>query len=185
MVDKCIFCAIVAKKIPSMTVYEDDKFLTFLDIRPLNEGHVLVVSKQHYRWTYDVPEFGNYWEVAKKIAFAQMNSLNAKFVQFLTAGMGVHHAHIHVVPRYDDDGHGEYLDSSKVKQISEPRYKEILQSLKLSLSDSSYEQPTVEVKERKPRKPRKPRSDIGKHRARKRRTSDREPNWLKRELAQT
>ncbi|MBI2545155.1 MAG: HIT domain-containing protein [Candidatus Aenigmarchaeota archaeon] len=183
MDEKCIFCAIVAKKIPSLKVYEDDKFIAFLDIRPLTEGHVQVVSKNHYRWTYDVPEFGNYWEVARKIAFAQMNSLNAKYVQFLTAGMGVHHAHIHVVPRYDDDGHGEYLDPNKVKQISEPRYKEIMQTLKSSLSDSSYEQPAV-VEHVKERKPRKPRSDIGSRRTRRKRTKDTD-SWLKRELAQT
>lgn len=147
MEQKCIFCAIVANQIPSFKVYEDDNFIVFLDIRPLNKGHTLVASKKHYRWTYDVESFGSYWEVAKKIALAQIASLEAKYVQFLTAGMGVHHAHIHVVPRYENDGHGEYIDPSAVKQMTEQELRETSDKIKNAII---AEQPKIEEKAEEP-----------------------------------
>jgi len=66
----CIFCQIVAAKIPCHKVYEDKDFLGFLDIKPLNPGNSLLIPKKHYRWVYDVSNFGEYWEVARKIALA-------------------------------------------------------------------------------------------------------------------
>lgn len=143
MEQKCIFCAIIGNQIPSFKVYEDENFLAFLDIRPLNKGHTLVIPKKHYRWTYDVEAFGPYWDVAKKISLAIINSLEAKFVQFLTAGLEVPHAHIHVVPRYDADGHGLYPDPSGIKQFSEQEIKETVEKIKSALH---VEIPKVEEK---------------------------------------
>ena len=99
----CVFCKIVNGEIPATKVYEDDKFVGFMDIAPLNKGHVQLIPKVHYRWTWDVPEFGEYWEVAKKIALAQMKGLGAKMVEFLTHGMQVEHCHIWIVPIYGDE----------------------------------------------------------------------------------
>lgn len=169
MDQKCIFCSIVAKQMPSFKVYEDDNFIAFLDIRPLNKGHTLVVSKKHYRWTYDIEEFGSYWEVAKKMALATIVGLEAKFVQFLTAGLGVTHAHIHVVPRYENDGHGEYLDPSAVKQISEQELKETAEKIKSAIP---VEQPKVEEKVEEPVKE-------------KRRWTEEELEMMRRDLEQT
>ncbi len=143
MEQKCIFCAIVGNQIPSFKVYDDENFLAFLDIRPLNKGHALVIPKKHYRWTYDVDAFGPYWDVAKKLSLSLINSLGAKFVQFLTAGMEVQHAHIHVVPRYDDDGHGVYPDPSQTKQFSEHEMKETAEKIKSAIH---VETPKVEEK---------------------------------------
>ncbi len=143
MEQKCIFCAIVGNQIPSFKVYEDENFIAFLDIRPLNKGHTLVVTKKHYRWTYDVDTFGAYWEVAKKIALAQLSSLDAKFAQFLTAGLEVPHAHIHVVPRFEDDGHGIYVDPSNVKQMNETEFREVAAKIKSSIPE---EKPKIEEK---------------------------------------
>lgn len=142
MDQKCIFCAIVGNQIPALKVYDDQNFIVFLDIRPLNKGHALVIPKKHYRWTYEVEGFGPYWEIAKRIALAQMNTLEAKFVQFFTAGMGVAHAHIHVVPRYDEDGHGEYLNPANVKELPENEMKEIAEKLKNGIP----EEPKMEEK---------------------------------------
>jgi len=149
MEQKCIFCAIVGNQIPAFKVYDDNDFIAFLDIRPLNKGHALVIPKKHYRWTYDVEAFGPYWEIAKKIALAAVNSLNAKFVQFLTAGLEVPHAHIHVVPRFEDDGHGLYPDPSAVKQINEQEMKETAEKVKNGIP---AEQPKIEEKVEEPKK---------------------------------
>ncbi len=147
MEQKCIFCAIVGNQIPSFKVYDDENFIAFLDIRPLNKGHALVIPKKHYRWTYDVEAFGPYWEVAKKIALSQLNALEAKFIQFGSAGLGVAHAHIHVVPRYDNDGHGEYLDPSNIKQFSEQELRETVEKIKNAIP---VEKPKVEEKPPEP-----------------------------------
>lgn len=122
----CVFCKIVKSEIPCYKVYEDDKFLAFLDINPRVEGHTLVIPKKHYRWIYDVPEFGEYWEVAKKVGLSAKEALNAEFVTFVTHGLEVPHAHIHVMPRK----RGEYEFVPSVKSISKERMQEIAEKIK-------------------------------------------------------
>lgn len=103
MGDECIFCKIVKGEVPSRKVYEDQNYLGILDIAPLNKGHVQLIPKKHYRWVWDVPDFGGYWEIAGKIARAQMKALGAPMVEFLTHGMDVPHAHIWIVPIYGSE----------------------------------------------------------------------------------
>ena len=98
--DTCIFCKIAQGKAPSYRVYEDEYFVGFLDIFPISKGHTVLVPKKHYRWTYDVENFGAYWEAAKKTAVQIQKALNAPWLQFATHGQ-IPHAHIHIIPRYD------------------------------------------------------------------------------------
>lgn len=135
--NKCIFCEIAAKRLQTAAVYEDADFAAFLDVNPLNKGHTLVVPKQHVRWTYEVEKFGDYWEVAKAVALAAINSLGAETVNFVTMSMGVQHAAIHMIPRYKDDGHGELPMPGNVKQIS----KEEMQSIAAKLADAVARNP--------------------------------------------
>ena len=127
----CIFCKIVKGEIPSYKVYEDKNFFAFLDIAPLNPGHTLVIPKNHYRWTWDVPNFGEYWEVANKVAKATMEALNAPMVEFLTHGTEVHHAHIWVVPVYK--GEKGFINESERKQFNDQQLKEFSQKIKKSI----------------------------------------------------
>lgn len=126
----CVFCKIVKGEIPSYKVYEDADFLGFLDISPLNSGHVQLIPKTHYRWTWDVPNFGEYWEVARTVAKAQMKALNAPMVEFLTHGMDVHHCHIWIVPIYKDEAFINALDR---KSFSDAEMKEISDNIKKEL----------------------------------------------------
>lgn len=98
----CVFCEIVKGAIPAYKVYEDDEFVVILDANPATKGHLLAIPKKHYRWTYDVPNFGDYWEVARKVGQRAMQALGAEWLSFLTHG-GVAHAHIHILPRYEKD----------------------------------------------------------------------------------
>jgi histidine triad (HIT) family protein len=123
--DDCVFCKIVKGELPSYKIYEDDGFMAFLDIKPINKGHVLVISKKHYRWTWDVPEFGEYWEVVKKITTALIRGLSAEKVQYITLGEAVPHAHVHIIPRYKDDGLKPLPDWEKTKEISADEMKNI------------------------------------------------------------
>lgn len=125
--DDCVFCKIIAGQIPCYKVYEDNNFLGFLDIKPLNRGNSLLIPKVHYRWVYDVPNFGEYFEVAKKIALATMPVVGAKATSFLTLGYEVPHAHIRIIPRFDHDQHTHGIDTQAIviqtpedmKQISD------------------------------------------------------------------
>jgi len=123
--EDCVFCKIVRGDIPAYKVYEDADFIAFLDIKPINKGHVLVISKEHYRWTWEVPEFGRYWEVVKKITTALITSLSAERVQYITLGEAVPHAHVHIVPRYKNDGLKPLPDWDKTKEFSADEMKNI------------------------------------------------------------
>ena len=94
----CIFCKIVSKEIPANIVYEDADFLAFLDIRPQSPGHALIIPKKHYRWVWDVPNAGEYFEVAKKVALAQKKAFGTDFVLSKIVGEEIPHAHIWVFP---------------------------------------------------------------------------------------
>lgn len=94
----CIFCKIVAKKIPANIVYEDNDFLAFLDINPRSPGHVQVIPKKHFRWVWDVPNAGEYFEIAKKVAVAQRKAFLTDMVLCRITGEDVPHAHIWIFP---------------------------------------------------------------------------------------
>jgi histidine triad (HIT) family protein len=94
----CIFCKIVAKEVPANVVYEDDSFLAFLDINPQSPGHVQVIPKDHYRWVWDVPNPGDYFSVASKVANAQRKAFDTDWVLSRIVGDEVPHAHIWVFP---------------------------------------------------------------------------------------
>lgn len=99
MEPRCIFCKIVAGEMPSFNVYEDENYLAFMDIFPRTKGHTLVIPKKHYRWVYDVPNFGEYFEIAKKVAMNVQNVVKSRFISFVTVGEEVPHAHIHILPQ--------------------------------------------------------------------------------------
>ncbi|RLC34291.1 HIT family protein, partial [Candidatus Shapirobacteria bacterium] len=123
---KCIFCQIVSGQIPCYKVYEDDNFLGFLDIRPLNLGNSLLIPKKHYRWVYDLPNFADYWQVAKKIAIVTQKVVKSDFVSFLTLGLEVPHAHIRIIPRWLNDQHkGKGVDIDATINISASKMKQI------------------------------------------------------------
>ena len=99
----CVFCKIVRKEIPATVVYEDDHFLAFMDIHPHAAGHVQVIPKEHYRWVWDVPEIGHYFEVVQKIAKAQQKVFHES-VRSRVMGDEVHHAHVWLFPHPEETG---------------------------------------------------------------------------------
>jgi histidine triad (HIT) family protein len=102
--DNCIFCKIVKKEIPAEIVYEDKDFMVFLDIHPQSPGHVQVIPKKHYRWVWDTPNVGEYFEVAKKIALVQRKAFSTDFILSKVVGDEVPHAHIWVFPNKEVEG---------------------------------------------------------------------------------
>jgi histidine triad (HIT) family protein len=100
----CIFCKIVNKEVPAEIVYEDNNFLAFLDINPRSPGHTLIIPKEHYRWVWDVPNIGEYFEVARKIAIAQKRAFNVDLIRSQVYGNEVPHAHIWIYPEEGTEG---------------------------------------------------------------------------------
>jgi histidine triad (HIT) family protein len=103
MKDKdCIFCKIVRGEIPSFKIYENSEFLAILDIAQFVEGHTIVIPKQHYEFIWDVPNIGGYFEFVKSIG-NHYRELGYAYVDTLTFGRMVKHAHVHLIPHNEDD----------------------------------------------------------------------------------
>lgn len=125
----CIFCKIAAGQIPCNKIYEDKDYLAFLDIKPLNPGHALIIPKKHFRWVYDVDDQAGYWNLAKNIAQKMVKTLKAEYAMFVTWGLEVPHAHIHVIPRFDQHNDPGFIDWENVKQIPAEEMKRIAEKL--------------------------------------------------------
>lgn len=107
----CLFCKIIDKSIPSTGVYEDENVYAFLDIKPVNPGHVLVVPKKHSDGFHDAdPEVLKSWivttqKIAKAVTAAlQTDGFNLELNNGAIAGQVIPHLHLHIVPRRPDDG---------------------------------------------------------------------------------
>ena len=107
----CIFCKIANGEIPSRTIEENDMFRVVLDVGPATRGHALILPTEHYRNLYDLPEemAAEAVKMAKKVALKMKEKLNCDGVNIVqnneeSAGQTVFHFHMHVIPRYKDDG---------------------------------------------------------------------------------
>jgi histidine triad (HIT) family protein len=107
----CIFCKIVSGEIPSHKIDEDDKTVAFMDINPWTRGHALVIPKEHSRNIYDIgPEdLAAALATAQRVAIRLRDRFNAEGINILqssepVAMQTVFHTHVHVIPRYSDDG---------------------------------------------------------------------------------
>ena len=111
--EDCIFCKIIRGEIPSFKLYEDDLTYAFMDINPLNDGHALVIPKYHAENIYATPDewFGPTMSTVRRIASAVNKVVQPEGINLLQANgpgakQSVFHLHIHVIPRYADDGAG-------------------------------------------------------------------------------
>ena len=95
-----IFSKIIAGEIPAYKIAENDRFLAFLDIRPLQKGHTLVIPKVETDYIFDIAdaEFGELMLFAKRVASAIKATVPCKKVGMAVIGLEVAHAHIHLVP---------------------------------------------------------------------------------------
>jgi histidine triad (HIT) family protein len=110
--ENCIFCQIVSRKSPSSIVYEDDRYIAFLDIFPFSRGHTLVCPKEHGETIWDMKEsdIADLFQVASKVSKAVVNAVQADGFRFVqnngeAANQVVAHVHVHVIPvKMEDKG---------------------------------------------------------------------------------
>ena len=95
-----IFTKIVKGEIPCQKVYEDDKVLAFLDIRPVQPGHVLIIPKIQVEFVWDLPDdvYQDLMNVVKKLALHMREVLPQKYIHEAVVGTDVPHAHVHLIP---------------------------------------------------------------------------------------
>jgi len=110
----CIFCQIAAGELPASFVYQDDRVSAFLDIQPVNPGHLLVVPHRHAETLGELsPDVvGHMMTVAQRLmlrlhdADVRCEGINLFLAEGAVAGQEVDHVHLHVIPRFTEDGFG-------------------------------------------------------------------------------
>jgi histidine triad (HIT) family protein len=127
--ESCIFCKIVLRQAPSSVIYEDDAVMGFLDIRPLNLGHSLVIPKDHFVDIFGIPEkdLAAVHKATKRLSVAIKKATNADGISIIqqngkAAGQDVFHMHVHIVPRFL----GQKLKSfSELAEVERPFLNEL------------------------------------------------------------
>src|SRR3989344_2012885 len=111
MISDCLFCRIIRKEIPADIVYEDESIIAFFDINPANKGHTLVMPKNHSNNLLEDNEddLKNISIAVKNIGNAIMKATDAEGLNIISninsvAGQVIFHTHVHIVPRFKDDG---------------------------------------------------------------------------------
>lgn len=110
--NNCIFCKIIKGEIPSTIVYETKEVLVFMDIQPVNKGHVLIVPKKHAQLVSELDDIyiQNLMIIGKKVSKAIRQSkipcegINFYIADGEAAGQEVPHVHLHLIPRFKNDG---------------------------------------------------------------------------------
>lgn len=109
--ENCIFCKIANGEIPSKTLYEDEGYRVILDLGPAAKGHALILPKNHYANLYELPDnmASQVMLLAKKMAAQMTEKLQCDGFNLMqnngeAAGQTVFHFHMHLIPRYKDDG---------------------------------------------------------------------------------
>ncbi len=124
MESECIFCKISKNQAPALKIYEDDYILAFLDINPATYGHTLVIPKQHYKDIFDIKSeiLEKIIKVVKIISERSIDRLGCTGVNIVNANgkdaqQSVFHFHIHIIPRYSNDGMDLWFHRRNSKRI--------------------------------------------------------------------
>ncbi len=136
----CVFCEIINRKSPAHIIYENSQLISFLDIEPINEGHVLIVPKQHVDTIEEISDetLTVIMGVAKKIVIALKEIYGNEGYSIMQNGgkfCDFGHAHFHVFPRYENDGFG-WTYGSEEKDVNAQIAEEIRKQLE---SNKEYE----------------------------------------------
>ena len=130
----CIFCKIANNEVNSYKIYEDEKFLAFLDISQLTLGHTLVIPKKHYETIFDLDEETSkeMFNLVRKLSIQIKNATNCEGINIFNnngevAGQAVSHFHIHILPRYTKE---ELTINAKGKSLTEQEFIELAEKLR-------------------------------------------------------
>jgi len=135
--DSCIFEKIIKGEIPAAKVWEDENFLAFLSIAPINPGHTLVIPKKHIEYVFDLDptDYTQLMIACRPIADAIKKAFNPKTgkVGILVEGTGVPHVHVHLIPV---NNNGDINFSRARHDVSFEELQENAEKIKSSLEAS-------------------------------------------------
>jgi histidine triad (HIT) family protein len=141
MNDYCVFCEILAGEKPASFLYQDDHCSAFMDIQPVNPGHLLVVPNVHARHLADLDEEtgAQLFRVGQRLARALRRSgvrcegVNLFLADGKAAGQEVFHVHLHVIPRYAGDGFGFHFSPAYYELPKRPELDQLAKQIRSSL----------------------------------------------------
>lgn len=139
--DECIFCDILSGKLPSSIVHRDEFCTAFMDIQPVNSGHVLIIPNDHASFLADLDEEtgAQLFRIAQRTAAAlRVSGVKCEGVNFFLADgeaamQDVFHVHLHVFPRYKGDGFGLQLSPDYFIKPERMELDEIAQDISSAL----------------------------------------------------
>lgn len=119
----CIFCKFVKNEVTCAKVWENENFLVFLDIAPINPGHILLIPKNHNEDIFKLEDdlYSEIFKIAKKLSEPLKKITDAKRIGMVIEGFGVDHSHLHLVPLYK----GHELNPERAKKASEDELKQM------------------------------------------------------------
>ena len=131
--ENCIFCNLAGGEIPTATLYEDEDFRVILDANPAAKGHALIIPKEHYANLYELDDelAGKVLVLAKKMITKLTDILGCDGYNIVqnngeAAGQTVFHFHMHLIPRFKDDGVGV---TWKMGELTEEDKNDILSKM--------------------------------------------------------
>lgn len=131
--ENCIFCKIAGGEIPSRTIYEDEEFRVILDLAPATKGHALILPKNHYKNLYELSDetAAKVFPLAKKMANVMTQKLGCDGFNIIQnnnqiAGQTVFHFHVHLIPRYNDDGQNLVMKPTETTDTELDAVKDLL-----------------------------------------------------------
>lgn len=176
---QCIFCQIIAGKVQSKKVYEDDKSIAILDINPANPGHLLLLPKEHYSIMPQLSEeeIAHLFMVAKTLSNAALRSLGVQGTNIIVqngiaAGQKAQHFMIHIIPRKEGDGINFEIPQREIPEVQleairkklaaklgevkqpapRPSIQELIKPKKQEVVEAQFEEKIKEEKKEKPKK---------------------------------
>ena len=131
--NSCIFCKIANGEIPSKSIYEDEDFKVILDLGPATKGHALILPKEHAADLFELPEetAAKAMVLAKKLGKQMKENLHADGLNLVqnngeAAGQTVKHFHLHLIPRYQNDGQNILWNPGEASQEELEETKNII-----------------------------------------------------------
>ena len=128
----CIFCKIVAGKLPAHKLWEDKDFFAFLDHKPINPGHTLLIPKKHAEYIFELAEplYTKIFKDAQMLAKPLREAMKSTRIGVLVEGFGVSHLHIHLVPINKGDGFGA---RKGVTGVTEEEFKAVADKIRQAI----------------------------------------------------
>jgi histidine triad (HIT) family protein len=142
---ECIFCKIAKKEIPSYLVWEGELFIAFLDVQPVNPGHLLIIPKEHIENVFDMPDglYEEMWKTAKALSTPLRKAIGSVRVGMVIEGFGVPHVHLHLVPI----NKAHELDSTRAKPMPAEELAAIAKNIKKEIEKQKLNSNKIKSKQ--------------------------------------